>query len=524
MHIGQKTDSGMLPQSQTLESVPADTAGVATKRGTDAPSGASGVQHGRGESVGAKASVATPGDGHKTGPQDSGSNSAPTRTPAPKVFVLDQYQRPLDPCHPARARELLHKGRAVVHRRTPFVIRLKDRTREESVTHTHVLGVDPGSRATGLAVSHPVESVDTETGEYTEHRQAVFLGELAHRGQQVRKKMTQRAQYRRRRRSKNLRYRAPRFDNRRSSRQLAPSLQSRVDNTLGWAGRYRRWVPQLSLAVETARFDTHLLQNPEVSGVEYQQGELQKFEVREYVLHRDQHRCVYCEAHGVPLNLDHIVAKARGGSDRVSNLAAACVDCNKTKGSQRVEEFVCDPARLHRVTSRLQRGLADAAYLNAVRYSLVRQLRDQGFEVATSTGARTKYTRTRLDVPTTHALDALCVGEPDSLGDWPEQVLGITATGRGSYPRTRPDQYGFPRLRLPRVKRHHGITTGDLVRARVPQGKNAGVHIGRASVRSSGSARVCGADGINSRYITVVQPADGYDYTLRGGARDSSRP
>lgn len=79
--------------------------------------------------------------------------------------------------------------------------------------------------------------------------------------------MTQRAGYRRRRRSKNLRYRAPRFDNRRSARELAPSLQSRVDNTLSWAGRFRRWVPDLSLVVETARFDTQLMQDPEVSGV-----------------------------------------------------------------------------------------------------------------------------------------------------------------------------------------------------------------------------------------------------------------
>ena len=337
--------------------------------------------------------------------------------------------------------------------------------------------------------------MDTSTGETTEHRQPVFLAELEHRGAQVRKKMGQRANYRRRRRSKNLRYRAPRFDNRRSTRELAPSLQSRVDNTLSWAQRLRRWVPDLHLVVETSRFDTQLMQNPEISGVEYQQGELAGFEVREYVLARDGHACVYCDARGVPLNMDHVLARSRGGSDRVSNLAASCVPCNKTKSSMLVEVFVTDPARLSRIASRLKTGLRDAAWMNATRYSLVRQLRDRGHTVETSTGARTKFTRHRLGVPKSHTLDALCVGEPGSVGAWPTHVLGIAATGRGSYARTRTDKYGFPRLYLTRVKKHHGFTTGDLVRAVVPSGKKAGVHTGRVAVRSTGSFNITTAAG-----------------------------
>lgn len=426
--------------------------------------------------------------------------------------MLDKRHRPLDSCHPARARELLSKGRAVVHRHTPFVIRLKDRTVEDSVTHPHVLGVDPGSKTTGLAVARQMESVDAETGEISEHREPLLLAELGHRGQAVRKKITQRAQYRRRRRSKNLRYRAPRFNKRRSSRELAPSLQSRVDNTLSWAGRFRRWVPNLTLAVETARFDTQLMQNPDISGVEYQRGELAGFEIREYVLHRDSHACVYCDATGVPLNMDHVLARARGGSNRVSNLAASCVPCNDAKGSMPVEEFVTNPAPLARIRKNLKAGLRDAAWMNAIRYSLARQLRSQDFEVSTSTGARTKLTRTRLGVPKSHALDALCVGQPASVGLWPAQVLGIKATGRGSYSRTRTDKCGFPWRRLTRTKRHHGFRTGDLVRAVVPTGKFAGVHTGSVTIRQRPGFKI-GMAEIHPKNMRLVQQADGYSYS-----------
>jgi hypothetical protein len=47
-----------------------------------------------------------------------------------RVFVLDKNEKPLMPCHPARARKLLKKGRAV--RMEPFTILIKDRILEES--------------------------------------------------------------------------------------------------------------------------------------------------------------------------------------------------------------------------------------------------------------------------------------------------------------------------------------------------------------------------------------------------------
>jgi 5-methylcytosine-specific restriction endonuclease McrA len=247
-----------------------------------------------------------------------------------RVFVLSSDRKPLDPCHPARARKLLKQGRAAVFRRYPFVIILKDRTAAESVTHPHRLKVDPGSKTTGLGV------VQEAT------RKVVWAAELEHRGEQIKHGMIGRRQLRRARRNRKCRYRPPRFNNRASSRRkgrLPPSLQSRVENVATWVERLRRYVPVAALSLELVKFDTQKMENIEISGVEYQQGELQGYEIRQYLLEKFGHKCVYCSAENVPLQVEHIVPKARGGSSRVSNLTISCGPCNQEKGSRTAEEY-----------------------------------------------------------------------------------------------------------------------------------------------------------------------------------------
>jgi hypothetical protein len=183
------------------------------------------------------------------------------------VFVLDRRQRPLMPCSEKRARQLLARQRAVVHRLTPFTIRLKDRVVEASVLQPVVLKVDPGSRTTGLALAR-----EEETPAGAVHH-ALHLAHLAHRGTAVHTSLVQRAAYRRRRRRANLRYRAPHWANRRRREGwLSPSLVSRVGNVLTWAKRYLRFVPLCRLEIEQVCFDTQLLQHPEIAGMEYQHG------------------------------------------------------------------------------------------------------------------------------------------------------------------------------------------------------------------------------------------------------------
>jgi hypothetical protein len=433
------------------------------------------------------------------------------------VFVLDKKKRPLDPTTPARARKLLKKGRARVHKLVPFTIRLVDRLIEDSVVHDHTIGIDPGSKTTGLAVFRDTDTADPETGELTTARTGVFLMELHHRGRLISKKLEQRAKYRRRRRSANLRYRAPRFDNRtRPTGWLPPSLQHRVDTTMTQVHRFQRLLPVTKVFVEAVRFDTQRLEHPEITGVEYQQGELAGFEVREYLLTKYRNQCVYCDATGVPLNLDHVIPRAAGGSNRLSNLVTACIDCNQAKGKQPLEVFVTNPARLARITRGLKQPLKDAAAVNSTRRALHRALLTTGLTVHAFSGGRTKYNRTRLGIPKAHALDALCIGHINAVTCYPHQSLDVIAMGRGSHQRTRVTKHGFPRGYMTRIKRHFGYATGDLVKAIVPTGKNTGTHLGRVAVRKTGSFNIKTAtgtiQGISHTYCHLLQHADGYTY------------
>jgi 5-methylcytosine-specific restriction endonuclease McrA len=422
------------------------------------------------------------------------------------VFVLDTHEHPLMPCSEKRARLLLSRKRAVVHRYTPFCIRLKDRLLSESTVQPVVLKVDPGSKTTGIALARVKATAEGEV------HHALHLAELSHRGEAIRAALIKRAQYRRRRRAANLRYRAPRFLNRRrASGWLPPSLRSRVGDVLTWARRYQRWVPLSRIEVEQVRFDTQELQHPELSGVAYQRGTLFGWEVRAYVLEKFGYRCAYCGKQHVSFELEHIQPKSRGGSDRVSNLALSCHECNAAKGNQTAAEFGHPAVEQH-----AKAPLKDAAAVNATRFRLVEELRALGLPVGTWTGGRTRWNRERFGLQKTHCLDALAVGNLAGVDQGTLRILCISATGRGSHCRTNVDESGFPRGYLTRQKRLRGFATGDLVRAEVPPPrKTAGIHVGRVAVRVTGSFRVGKVDGINAKYCRLLQRADGYRYAER---------
>jgi len=400
----------------------------------------------------------------------------------------------------------------------PFTIRLVDRRAEDSAAQTVRLKLDPGSKTTGAALVREHEAADATTGEVLRTVTVLWLAELHHRGSIIRGALAQRRAFRRRRRG-NLRYRAPRFDNRtRPAGWLAPSLRHRVDTTMTWAARLRRLAPVAALSQELVRFDTQALQDPEISGVEYQQGTLQGYEVREYLLEKWGRQCVYCDEQHTPLTIDHIRPKSRGGSDRVSNLTLACVPCNQRKNNQDVADFLAyDPKRLARIEAHRKAPLRDAAAVNSTRWFLFGALQATGLPVEVGTGGRTKWNRNRLQILKIHALDAVCVGVVDAIEDWHKPTLEIAATGRGAYQRTRLTRHGFPRGYLTRSKSVFGFQTGDMVKAVVTTGKKAGAHLGRVAIRASGSFNVQTGSGlvqgIHHRFCTLVQRADGYGYS-----------
>ena len=207
---------------------------------------------------------------------------------------------------------------------------------------------------------------------------------------------------------------------------------------------------------ETVRFDTQALESPGIEGAEYQQGTLAGYEVRAYLLEKWGRKCAYCGAAGTPLQIDHVRPKARGGSDRVSNLTLACPSCNRAKGSRTVESFLARrPGRLRRVLAEAGTPLRDAAAVNATRRVLFEELKRTGLPVS-----------------------------------------------------------GFPVGHLMAGTSVRGFRTGDIVRAVVPSGKRRGVHSGRVAVRASGSFNVQTAggtvQGVSHRHCRIVQRGDGY--------------
>lgn len=411
------------------------------------------------------------------------------------VFVLDKKHRPLMPCRPARARRLLRAGRARVVKRFPFVIRLVDRTVEQSEVQPVLIKLDPGSRETGAAVVR-----DDEKKRH--HALAFFV--IKHRGGAIRDALKARSAFRRRRRSQNFRCRSPRFLNRvKPKGWLPPSLRHRVETTLSFVRRMCRYLPVSGIAAELVKFDSQKLQTPEVSGIEYQQGTLFEYEVREYLLEKFGRKCVYCGAEGVPLNIDHVVPRAKGGSNRVSNLVLA------------------------RVRRELKTPLRDAAAVNATRWVLFNELKATGLPVETGSGALTKFNRHAFGVEKEHWLDALCVGWLNgAVTRKGLNVLEIRCMGRGSRQRTRLTKYGFPRGYLMRQKCVHGFATGDMVEANVPKGKKAGLWRGRVAVRVSGSFNIQTPkgviQGVGWKHCRLISHNDGYGYAWLGHAPHSS--
>lgn len=415
--------------------------------------------------------------------------------------MLDKNLKPLDPANPAVARILLSERKARIHRVQPFTIRLKAASLDAAAPLQ--LKLDPGSVTTGMAL------VDHLSGE------VVWGAELMHHGRLIKKKLEKRAAQRRARRSRKTRYRAARFLNRiKPKGWLPPSLMHRIENILTWVRRLRALAPISGISMELVKFDMQHIENPSISGIEYQQGALQGYEVREFLLEKFNRTCVYCGATGVPLQVEHVIPKARGGSDRVSNLTLACGSCNQAKGAQSIDEFLAHkPVLLKKIKAQLKRPLKDAAAVNATRWELWRRLTATGLPVECGSGALTKFNRTQQGLAKEHWLDAACVGKSTpTLRVGKAAPLLIKSYGRGSRQIWQTDAFGFPKRPRAKEKTKFGCRTGDWAIAVVPKGKNQGVHIGRITIRATPNFRVGKVDGIHPKHIGVLQRNDGYEY------------
>jgi 5-methylcytosine-specific restriction endonuclease McrA len=425
-----------------------------------------------------------------------------------KVFVLDTEKRPLNPIHSAQARQLLRNGKVAVFRRFPFTIILKEFHPDLPVQPLR-LKLDPGAKITGIAL------VNDTTGE------VVFAAELKHRGFAIRDALTSRRQLRRSRRNRKTRYRKPRFLNRtRPEGWLAPSLQSRVENLKNWVEKLRFLAPIEAISQELVRFDMQLMRNPEIQGKEYQQGTLAGYETREYLLEKWDRQCAYCGVKDVPLQIEHIHPRAKGGSNSITNLTLSCEKCNCLKGTKDIKEFLKKyPSKLSKILAQAKRPLADAAAVNTTRFALLNTLKATGLPIETGSGGLTKFNRNNQNLPKTHWLDAVCVGTSTPILNIKDiKPLLITANGHGTRQMCGTDKFGFPSRHRTNKQIHFGFSTGDIVKAVVTHGKKVGEYVGRVLCRATGSfditTKTGRISGISYKYCSAIHKKDGYAYAF----------
>lgn len=309
------------------------------------------------------------------------------------VYVLDIAGNPLMPTERhGKVRRMLNSGQAKVVRRTPFTIQLCYESGHE--VQEVALGVDAGSKTIGLSA--------------TTDKKELFASEVQLRNDIV-DLLSTRRELRRGRRNRKTRYRAPRFLNRRChAGWIAPSVRQKIDTHLQAVRNVCKILPIAKIVVETASFDIQKLKNPDIAGEQYQQGEqLDFWNVREYVLWRDGHKCQCCKGKSGDkiLNVHHIESRKTGG-DAPNNLITLCETCHDGhhKGVVKL------PASIKR-----GRKFNHETFMSIMRWAFYNRLKEEHPDKAVSHtfGYITKNTRIQHKLPKTHAADARCIsGHP----------------------------------------------------------------------------------------------------------------
>ena len=304
------------------------------------------------------------------------------------VYVLSKIGKPLMPCTEAKARHLLKEEKAAVIRREPFVIQLKFEC--ENKTQPVTLGVDAGAKHIGLSAS-------------TEKKE-LYAAEIVLRTD-ITELISTRRELRRARRNRKTRYRQSRFLNRVKAKKkgwLAPTIQNRINAHLKVVDNVCKILPVTKIIVETASFDIQKIKNPEISGVEYQQGEQLNFwNVREYVLFRDNHECQHCHGKSKDdiLNVHHLESRKTGG-DAPNNLITLCETCHRKYHEGKI-----------RLRQKRGQSFKSEAFMGIMRWAFFNQLTEiySDVEVTNTFGYVTKNTRIRMGLPKEHYVDAYCI-------------------------------------------------------------------------------------------------------------------
>ena len=319
------------------------------------------------------------------------------------VYVKSVDGKALMPTSNAKARKLLKRKKAKVVSLRPFVIKLTYKTKTEYTQKLH-LGIDSGYSNIGFSV------IDAKQ-EYIAGEVKLLEG--------MKDRLCAKRSYRRVRRNR-LRYRKPRWNNRVKSKKkgwLAPSLKHKLDTHIKFIDELKGILPIGKITIEVANFDIQKMKNPSISGKEYQKGDMLGFwNVREYVLHRDGHKCQNpdCKYKDKDkkeqiLKVHHIKYRSKGGTNRPENLITLCSKCH-TPANHKKGKFLYDWC----MNGKKVRGFKDATFMSMIRWRLVNELKSKYDNVFITYGYITKNHRIKNGIEKSHLNDAFAIAKGTS--------------------------------------------------------------------------------------------------------------
>jgi HNH endonuclease len=323
-------------------------------------------------------------------------------TKTTQVCVLDQNGKPLMPTtRLGKVYRLLKTQKAHIASYEPFTIQL-DYEPDTHIIQPMTLGVDSGAIHSGYSVANA-------------HRE-YYSAEVIARDD-ISKRLSDRHMYRQHRRYRKTRYRKPRFNNRKNKKKgwLPPSLEQKVAVQLNEIDHLHRHFPIQKIIVEVAEFDIQKIKDPNISSIEYQQGTLQGYNIRNYLLEKHNRKCFYCGKTVSKFEVEHMLPKSRGGSNRIDNLTLSCHDCNQKKDTMTAEEFIKQTLPAKKATAKLKqlpnekRLFEYMAHMNATRWALYNAINEKYPNVKMTYGYITKYNRIQANLPKAHHIDVKCI-------------------------------------------------------------------------------------------------------------------
>ena len=312
-----------------------------------------------------------------------------------QACVLDQNGNPLMPTKRlGKVYRLLKTKKAHIVNYEPFTIQL-DYEPQTYIIQPMTLGVDSGAIHSGYSLAN-------------EHRE-YYNAEVIARDN-ISKNISDKRMYRRNRRSRKIRYRKPRFNNRKNKGKgwIPPSLEQKVTVQVNEIKHLHQYFPIKDIIIEVAEFDIQKIKNPDISGKEYQQGTLHGYNIRNYLLEKYHHKCFYCDKEVSDFEVEHMIPKARNGSNCIDNLTLSCHDCNHKKGTLTAEEFIKQTLSAQKAAQKLRQIpknkqlLKYMAYMNATRWVLYNTINETYDYVSLTYGYITKHNRINAGLPKAH--------------------------------------------------------------------------------------------------------------------------